>query len=105
MPLSLPRGATCRLLGSLALKPIKQPPQEAVLTAEEKGGEVVGVAIMLEGTWVRNGWPLARKFEDCKVMEKGVSASELLLLASTRLNMSSAEVLVILGAMMTKNSS
>lgn len=55
----VPRGATWQLLGSSAAsKPTKQ-----------RSGTGEGVRMILGGTCVRNGWPLAMKFEDFKVIE------------------------------------
>ena len=51
-----------------------------------------GVTIMFSGTSVRKGWPLARKFDPSRVMDKGK-------LPLTRPNEFSSTVLLMLGAM------
>ncbi|WVZ18362.1 hypothetical protein V8G54_005684 [Vigna mungo] len=89
MPLSFPRGTTWRLLASSARNPTKQPTTVSV-ALEYTEGE--GVAVMLGGTSVRKGWPLARKLEPFKVMDKGE-------LSGTRPNEPSCTVLLKLGAM------
>ncbi|PON96697.1 hypothetical protein TorRG33x02_074010 [Trema orientale] len=74
MPLSFPIGATWRLLGWWASKPTKQPTvvfwalsEEHEEEEEEKKGE--GVAMMLGGTWVRIGCPLARNWVPSRVID------------------------------------
>ena len=63
-----PSGTTWRLLGSFESNPTKQP-TVFLVSSEEIEGE--GVATMFLGTRVRKGWPLARKFDASKVMDKG----------------------------------
>ena len=90
MPLSLPTEATWRHLDSVSSNPTKQPTVFfASMDFEEREGD--GVAMMLWGTSVRKGWPLARKFDPSKVMDRG------LLLPSTSPITSRAAFLVKLG--------
>jgi len=58
IPLRWPMETMCRLLGSSALKPTKQP--ATVVFSCLRGG---GVMVMFDGTWVRIGWLLARNVE------------------------------------------
>lgn len=109
IPFSLPSGTTWWLLGSVVLNPTKQPCCNMVLLMlllvmvslldlrlrKEEGGVVV-VVVMLGGTWVRKGWPFARKLRDwSKVMH---NKGEFPLPISTMLITSwGVAVLVILG--------
>jgi heme O synthase-like polyprenyltransferase len=69
----------------------------SLLDCELRKVVVVVVVVMLGGTWVRKGWPFARKHDWSKVIDKGGG-----LVMSTRPNMfrGSVAVLVMLGGAM-----
>jgi hypothetical protein len=72
IPFSLPSGTTWRLLGSVVLNPTKQPCcKVVVLSLLDCELRKVVVVVMLGGTWVRKGWPFARKHDWSKVIDKG----------------------------------
>lgn len=62
-------GTTWRSLDSCASNPTKQPTVCLVLSAEVNGD---GVAMIFMGTWMKIGWPLARKFEPSSEMDGGI---------------------------------
>jgi hypothetical protein len=98
IPFSLPSGTTWRLLGSVVLNPTKQPCCKVVVVLSLLDFELRKVVVvMLGGTWVRKGWPFARKHDLSKVIDKGGG-----LVMSTRPIMfrGSVAVLVMLGGAM-----
>lgn len=90
-------GTRWQLLGSAALKPRKQPPRRGlgiVVLWEKMSWEEV--AVIFEGTWVRNGWPLATNSEPFKAIERSDEG------ASSKGITSSMGLLVKLGGAMTQ---
>ncbi|KAJ6800056.1 stachyose synthase [Iris pallida] len=65
IPSSRPRGTTCRLSGSSASKPMKQPPVSTTSFPFKRTED--GVRMMFEGTSVRREWPLTVNFPPFRV--------------------------------------